>query len=106
MERQANTAREEYPWNLLNEIANSANDISGEWEGPIPSDFHQTLAYVLAGLTEREQAVIDMRFKHQMTLEQVGREFNVMKERVRQNRLPSLRICFPQAGAQQGFGRS
>ncbi len=91
MEKQANTTQEEYPWNLLNEIANSANDISGEWEGPLPSDFHQTLAYVLAGLTEREQTVIDMRFKRQMTYEQVGREYKITRERVRQIEAKAIR---------------
>ncbi len=85
MERQANTTKEEYPQNLLDAIAD------GEWTQNVPADFMQTLAYVLAGLTEREQTVIEMRFKRQMTYEQAGREFNVTRERIRQIEAKAIR---------------
>lgn len=82
--RKSNTSKEEYPQNLLDAIAY-------EWEEELPADFPQTLAYVLAGLTGREQAVIEMRFKQCMTYEQVGREFNVTRERIRQIEAKALR---------------
>ena len=82
--RKSNTSIEEYPQNLLDAIA-------GEWEEEIPADFPQTLAYVLAGLTEREQAVVEMRFKQCMTYEQTGREFNATRERIRQIEAKALR---------------
>lgn len=81
---KSNTAKEEYPQNLLDAITD-------EWVEPLPTDFNQTLAYVLAGLTEREQAVIEMYFKHNMTYEQIGREFNVTRERIRQIEAKALR---------------
>lgn len=82
--RKSNTSKEEYPQNLLDAIA-------GEWEEEIPADFPQTLAYVLAGLTEREQSIIEMRFKQCMTYEQTGREFNVTRERIRQIEAKAIR---------------
>ena len=82
--RKSNTSKEEYPQNLLDAIA-------CEWEEQLPDDFSQTLAYVLAGLTEREQAVIEMRFKQCMTYEQTGREFNVTRERIRQIEAKAIR---------------
>ena len=82
--RKSNTSKEEYPQNLLDAVA-------CEWEEQRPDEFSQTLAYVLAGLTEREQAVIEMRFKRCMTYEQTGREFNVTRERIRQIETKALR---------------
>ena len=82
--RKSNTSKEEYPQNLLDAIA-------CEWEEQLPDDFSQTLAYVLAGLTEREQAIIEMRFKRGFTYEQAGREFNVTRERIRQIETKALR---------------
>jgi len=53
---------------------------------------------VLDELTEREKKVLQLRFglkaRHPRTLEEVGREFNVTRERVRQiegKALPKLR---------------
>ena len=82
--RKSNTSKEEYPQNLLDAIA-------CEWEEQLPDDFSQTLAYVLAGLTEREQAIIEMRFKRGLTYEQAGREFNITRERIRQIETKALR---------------
>lgn len=82
--RKSNTSKEEYPQNLLDAIA-------GEWEEELPADFPQTLAYVLAGLTEREQKIIEMRFKQCMTYEKTGREFNVTRERIRQIEAKAIR---------------
>lgn len=93
------TAMEEYPQNLLDEIANAPYTDSEnrvEWEEPLPTDFAQTLAYVLAGLTEREQQVIELRYKKQMSYVQIGRELGVSGERVRQVGVRALRkLCHP-----------
>jgi RNA polymerase sigma factor (sigma-70 family) len=42
-------------------------------------------------LSEREEAVISMRFVHEMTLDEVGAELCVSRERVRQIEARSLR---------------
>jgi RNA polymerase primary sigma factor len=42
----------------------------------------------MAGLSEREAQIVEMRFGlgdgNQMTLEEIGRQFNVTRERIRQ----------------------
>ena len=52
------------------------------------SMLHELLGKVLDGLAERERKVISLRFGledgHQRTLEEVGREFGVTRERIRQ----------------------
>ena len=53
------------------------------------------LEEVMATLTDREQQVIRMRFGledgHPRTLEEVGREFHVTRERIRQIESKALR---------------
>ena len=55
----------------------------------------EQLDEVLATLTEREQKVLRLRFGledgHARTLEEVGREFNVTRERIRQIEAKALR---------------
>ena len=50
---------------------------------------------VLATLTERERKVLSLRFGledgHAKTLEEVGKEFNVTRERIRQIEAKALR---------------
>lgn len=52
------------------------------------SMLQEQLAKVLEGLAERERKVISLRFGledgHPRTLEEVGREFGVIRERIRQ----------------------
>ena len=67
----------------------------------IPADaaaytlLHEQLMEVLETLTEREQKVLRLRFGlddgHPRTLEEVGREFNVTRERIRQIEAKALR---------------
>ncbi len=56
---------------------------------------HEQLLEVLETLTEREQKVLKLRFGledgHPRTLEEVGREFNVTRERIRQIEAKALR---------------
>ena len=55
----------------------------------------EQLEEVMATLTDREQQVIRMRFGledgHPRTLEEVGREFHVTRERIRQIETKALR---------------
>ena len=56
---------------------------------------HEQLMEVLDTLTEREQKVLRLRFGlddgRPRTLEEVGREFNVTRERIRQIEAKALR---------------
>ncbi|MDY3249256.1 MAG: RNA polymerase sigma factor RpoD [Candidatus Choladocola sp.] len=68
---------------------------------PVPADaaafaiLREQLAEVLATLTEREQRVLFLRFGlddgRSRTLEEVGKEFNVTRERIRQIEAKALR---------------
>ena len=68
---------------------------------PVPADaaaatlLREQLDEVLSTLTEREQKVLRLRFGlddgRQRTLEEVGREFNVTRERIRQIEAKALR---------------
>lgn len=68
---------------------------------PVPADaaaftlLKEQLQEVLGTLTEREQKVLTLRFGledgHARTLEEVGREFNVTRERIRQIEAKALR---------------
>ncbi len=68
---------------------------------PVPADaaaftlLREQLDEVLATLTEREQKVLRLRFGlddgRQRTLEEVGKEFNVTRERIRQIEAKALR---------------
>jgi RNA polymerase primary sigma factor len=55
----------------------------------------EQMAEILDGLNERERKVLEMRFGLQddipRTLEDVGKEFNVTRERVRQIEAKALR---------------
>lgn len=74
-----------YPDNLLYDI------FGGEWEFPRPGDFDGSLEYVLHTLTEREQLVLDFRYKEELTFEEIGKRFCVTRERIRQIHAKSLR---------------
>lgn len=45
----------------------------------------------IGSLSEREQKIIELRYKHYMTLEEVGREFQVTRERIREIEAKALR---------------
>jgi RNA polymerase primary sigma factor len=68
---------------------------------PVPAEaaastlLHEQLVEVLSSLTEREQKVLRLRFGlddgRNRTLEEVGKEFNVTRERIRQIEAKALR---------------
>lgn len=63
-----------------------------EWqEFSMPKDAMESWLYVKPQLTEREQKVIDLCFFEEMTLEEVGKEFNVTRDRIRQILVKALR---------------
>ncbi len=76
-------------------------DFIPDEEAPAPSEraaftlLREQLMEVLATLTPREQKVLKLRFGledgRQRTLEEVGREFNVTRERIRQIEAKALR---------------
>lgn len=76
-------------------------DFIEDAHAPLPSDeaaftqLKDQIGKVLNQLTEREKKVLRMRFGlddgHERTLEEVGREFNVTRERIRQIEAKALR---------------
>ncbi len=76
-------------------------DFIGDGEAVVPPDaasfsmLQEQLGRVLDGLSERERKVIELRFGlvdgHPRTLEEVGREFGVTRERIRQ--IESKTLC-------------
>ena len=67
---------------------------------------HEQLMDVLSTLTEREQKVLRLRFGlddgRPRTLEEVGRQFNVTRERIRQIEAKALRkLRHPAVAVQQ-----
>lgn len=69
----------DYPSNLMREVC---PDI--EVQENRPADFMETLAYLLAGMTEKQQEVIKSRFADGKTLQDVGQHLGINRERVRQ----------------------
>ncbi len=76
----------DYPINLLNELAD------GEWDLDIPEDVCGTIDYLLSRLSERQRSVIRMHFVDSLTYEEIGKVFNVTRERVRQIEAKTLRL--------------
>lgn len=62
-------------------------------------DLPEMVDRVLAGLSERERTILNMRvgrgYDHAMTLEEVGREFKITRERVRQVEAKARRKAKP-----------
>ena len=69
--------------------------ISHEEMKNIPKQLREQLAEVLKTLTPREEKVLSLRFGledgRSRTLEEVGKEFNVTRERIRQIEAKALR---------------
>ena len=82
-----------YPANLIraavlvSETNDSENAKMNVWEYSIP----EVLKWV-STLTEREQRIIEMRYRYGLTLEATGDEFNVTRERIRQKEKSLLRL--------------
>ena len=73
----------EYPENLLREIF--PTDL------PTPPDLDGTLKYLLASLSEREQGIVELRYREKQTLEAIGDVYGVNRERIRQILARTLR---------------
>lgn len=69
----------DYPSNLMREVC---PDIEAQKNRP--ADFTETLAYLLAGMSDKQQEVIKARFADGKTLRQEGERLGVSRERVRQ----------------------
>ena len=50
----------------------------------MPSGFEAVLDNVLAELPERKRNILEMRYKQGMTLKEIGEEYKVTAERIRQ----------------------
>jgi RNA polymerase primary sigma factor len=65
------------------------------WEATSYSLLKESLNDVLATLTERERRIVEMRFGladgYERTLEEIGRQYNVTRERTRQIEAKALR---------------
>lgn len=76
-----------YPWNLAAAVGNiEEKDAWKLFEIYVPA-----LMESLKSLTEREQKVLEMRFKHFMTLEEAGKGFGVTRDRIRQIEAKAIR---------------
>ena len=77
---------EDYPINLLNEV----ND--GIWKSDIPSDINGTIEYLLQTyLTQREADILHQRFQQGKTCAEIGKEYGLTLERIRQIKHNALR---------------
>ena len=93
------------PISMLQPVGDSDDTSFGDFledkgaENPMDSASYNSLREKLTGvlntLKERERAVLDMRFGlrdgNPRTLEEVGRQFNVTRERIRQIEAKALR---------------
>ena len=70
-----------YPFNLIEEIWS-------EIEEKDPFEKHmyslEAINEVLKDLTDRERRCLEMMYRDKMTLDEIGKEFNVTRERIRQ----------------------
>ena len=83
------------------QICHESTEEDFKWLNAVPSDaaaftlLKEQLVEVLGTLTEREQKVLRLRFGlddgRARTLEEVGKEFNVTRERIRQIEAKALR---------------
>lgn len=53
-------------------------------ELPCVDDLEESFDYVISGLSEKEQRVIELRYKNRKTLKEVGDDLGVSRERIRQ----------------------
>lgn len=74
-----------YPYNLLDDI------FKEQWCEVVTQDQLDGIEQALTTLTERERQGIDGYYKRGLTLEGVGREFNITRERTRQILAKALR---------------
>lgn len=76
-----------YPWNLAAAVGNIPEEECFRlFEIYVPGVLKS-----LGDLTEREQKILEMRFKHYMTLEECGKVYHVTRDRIRQIEARALR---------------
>ena len=70
-----------YPFNLIEEIWSEIEE-----KDPFEKRIHSLEAVndVLNGLTDRERRCLEMMYRDRMTLDEIGKECNVTRERIRQ----------------------
>lgn len=75
-----------YPYNLLDDIIRPVvrGREEGRWEMPLNQDQEAGLSEAISSLTEREQGMLLAYYEGENTLEQVGKMYDVTRERVRQ----------------------
>ena len=84
-----------YPENLLLDICNTTKEETPDVFRLFPTDIEARLENVLALLTEREQHILNLRYREKYTLERIGEEIDRTRERVRQILKRSLKkLCF------------
>ena len=78
--------KKEYPKNLLSQVF--VNGLPTE----MPDDVALVLEYIIQKtLTEREGRVLDMRYKRYMTMADIGEEYGLRAERIRQIEAKAVR---------------
>lgn len=79
-----------YPYNIACAIAQSGQEMDARldaaWDVYVPG-----LIEAIESCAEREQRVLELRFKNAMSLDEVGERFNVTRERIRQVEAKALR---------------
>lgn len=95
MEYLRNTLREApWPYSLMNALVEEYGRIKAP-DGVEIAPEHYTPSAVMAlvadALSERERTVMEMRFRDHMTMEEVGKAFNVTREHIRQIEARALR---------------
>lgn len=73
-----------YPWNLAVSVYRGDEEI-------LDSVYKPKLLQAVASLSDREQQIIEMRFKHYMTLDECASRMKVTRERIRQVEAKVLR---------------
>lgn len=76
----------DYPINLLDSIASAKKTRNEEayWDYPLPPDLLPSVEYAVALLSEKEERIVHMRYRYGMGYDEIGKEFNVTRERIRQ----------------------
>lgn len=79
-----------YPYNIACAIAQSGQDmearLNAAWDVYMPG-----LIEAIESCSEREQRILELRFKNVMSLDEVGERFSVTRERIRQIEAKALR---------------
>lgn len=86
-----------YPYNLLDDVIYKSGyekykSEDGYWDGLLTPGQEEALQYILDRfLSEKERVVIKLYYEEGRSLEDIGKEFNVTRERIRQIILKVLR---------------